>query len=116
MKKHNNFFDQLRLVDDKRLAKKSVTMRLPVHVLARIEAMCDLMKGKTRTDIIIELLKVGIDTFEDSLPEVQTDYDETGPREQSGPKIDYQQFANHHWRQLELELGNKYPKNHFFIA
>ena len=54
--------------DDRRLVQRPVSMRLPVHVMARVNAINDLFPTKTRTEIMTDLLKVGLEAFEESLP------------------------------------------------
>ncbi len=116
-------YDQWRAMDDRRLANKAVSVRLPVHILARINAISDMFPTKTRTDIMTDLLKVGLEAFEGSLPPLQysdepvTDADESGQAfvEPVGVNADYRKKANEHYRQLEKELGTHKPANLFDV-
>lgn len=110
--KNTKLYDQWRAMDDRRLASKPISLRLPVHVLARINAIAAMFPTKTRSEIMTDLLKVGLDSFEESLPpvhyaddpfEVEPGYIVVSP---TGPTADYQKTANYHYEQLEKELGN----------
>lgn len=115
-------YDQWRAMDDRRLANKAVSVRLPVHILARINAIGDLFPTKTRTDILTDLLKVGLEAFEGSLPSLQySDIPvefEPGQAavEPIGVNADYRKKANKHYRQLEKELGANKPEDLFDVS
>lgn len=121
---NTKLYDQWRAMDDRRLASKPVSVRLSVHVLARINAISDMFPNKTRTDIMTDLLKVGLEAFEGSLPPLQysdepiSDEDEPGQAfvEPVGANADYRKKANEHYRQLEKELGNKKLANLFDVS
>lgn len=111
--KNTKLYDQWRAMDDRRLASKPISLRLPVHVLARINAIAGMFPTKTRSEIMIDLLKAGLESFEDSMPPVYYD-DEPFEVEPGhivvspvGPTAEYQKTANYHYEQLEAELGNK---------
>ena len=42
--------------DNTRLTPKQFSFRLPIHVAAKIAALCDMYPQKTRTQIIADLL------------------------------------------------------------
>lgn len=100
--------------DDRHLTKRAISMRLPVHLLARIEAISDLYPNRTRSEIMNDLLKVGMESFESELP--KSVYHAT-PEEivednnllPDGAKTTYRQYANKHYQALEKELGVKNP-------
>lgn len=119
--KNTNLYDQWRAMDDKRLASKPISTRLPVHVLARLNAISALFPTKTRTDILVDLIKSGLDSFEESLPPV---YYSPDPVEIDkdlsvylpvGANAEYKQRANKEYADLENELGNTNPQNLFSV-
>lgn len=114
--KTSSLYDQWRAMDDRRLSSKPVSVRLPVHVMARLNAIADLFPTKTRTDILTDLLKVGLASFEDSLPPLaySSDTEEIEPGlvvvSPRGETAEYRKSANRHYAQLENELGNMHPQ------
>lgn len=117
--KDTKLYDQWRAMDDRRLASKPISIRLPVHVLARINAIAAMFPTKTRTDIMADLLKVGLDAFEESLPPLYYSDQpfEVEPGlvlvEPVGVNADYRRHANHNYQLLEAELGNPKPADLF---
>lgn len=101
--------------DNKRLCSKQFSIRLPVHVAARINALCELYPGKTRTDIINDLLASALDHIEEALVEYDTgetaDVEGKEIKIYSGPKVQFKVAANKHYIELEKELGNQHPNN-----
>ena len=101
--------------DNKRLCAKQFSIRLPVHVAARIAALCEMYPSKTRTDIINDLLATALDQIEESLPiyksndPVEIDGKDIYPNE--GPRVEFQMLANRHYAELEKELGIKNPRS-----
>ena len=102
--------------DNTRLTAKQLSFRLPVHVAAKLSALCEMFPGKTRTQLVGDLLATALEEFEGSFPSVKggqlgmhpdTDqpfYEEIGPGKQ------YRELANRFYIELENELGNKTPK------
>lgn len=99
--------------DNKRLCAKQFSIRLPVHVAARINALCDMYPSKTRTDIINDLLAASLDQIEESLVQYDTgetvDVDGKEFKIFSGPKVQFRTAANNYYLELEKELGNPNP-------
>lgn len=54
--------------DNKRLIPKQISIRLPVHVAAKIYALEEIYPSKTRTEIINDLLSTALEEMEDSIP------------------------------------------------
>lgn len=100
--------------DNKRLCAKQFSIRLPVHVAARISALCDMFPGKTKTDIIADLLASALDQLEKSLPQYQSDEEEEFDGHKFfpiyGPKVEFRNLANEYYIELEKELGNANPR------
>lgn len=105
--------------DNTRLTSKQFSFRLPVHVAAKISAICDMFPEKTRTQIVADLLATALEDFEQSFPYVQGElignHPDTGEpiHEDLGPQIEYRKRADHYYRELELEMGNENPRSLF---
>ena len=119
--KSTSLYDQWRAMDDARLSSKPVSIRLPVHVLARVNAISGMFPSKTRTDILTDLIKTGLESFESSLPplyfseeaiEVEPNFYVHLP---VGVNAEYQNKANDQYCELEKELGNNRPQNLFSL-
>jgi hypothetical protein len=98
--------------DNSRLTAKQQSFRLPTHVAAKINALCDIYPTRSKTEIVGLLLAAALDEAIANLPsslgekfgpdqEGEMLYHETGTAES------FRRFANKHYRQLEAELGNK---------
>lgn len=103
--------------DNTRLTTKQYSFRLPVHVAAKLAALCDMFPDKTRTQLVADLLSTALDGFERTFPSIPGEeaVDEfPGTKEplyeETGPIVRYQALANEHYRALEAELGNEDPK------
>lgn len=103
------------LPDNTRVTSKQVSFRLPVHVAAKINALGDLFPNKTKTEIIGDLLTSALESIEYSFPSVKGD--SFGMDDDEGNKLFYdvgkgmqfREFANKHYTELEKELGNQNP-------
>lgn len=102
--------------DNTRLTNKQYSFRLPVHVAAKISALCEMFPHKNRTQIVCDLLATALEDFERSFPEVKGDFVgddwERGIRvyKDVGPTLSYRRSVNQHYMELEKELGNEDPK------
>ncbi len=103
--------------DNSRLTSKQFSFRLPVHVAAKLAALCELYPRKSRTEIVGDLLGAAMDDLQEGLPirvekledwEKPDDYFGDG-NVAVGPKIDFKRLANKHFQELERELGNESP-------
>ncbi|GAA4028608.1 hypothetical protein [Actimicrobium antarcticum] len=103
-------------LDNTRLTSKQVSFRLPVHVAAKIAALCDLYPTKTRTQIVGDLLSSALGDVEKALPAFKgerwgsaTD-DNGGPLFMTvGPMADFRHRTNVHYVAFEKELGMDEP-------
>jgi hypothetical protein len=98
--------------DNSRLAAKQQSFRLPVHVAAKINALCDLYPTKSKTEIVGDLLTAALDEAIDHLPrergeQISEDRDHGAIFAAHGPAVRFRELANKHYRDLERELGNK---------
>ena len=101
--------------DNKRLTNRQFSIRLPVHVAARISGLCDMFPGKTRTDIIADLLDSALEELEKSFGHHYSEDDEIDVIDgmaiypDTGTYGKYARFVNKHYVELEKELGNENP-------
>lgn len=111
--------------DNSRLTTKQFSFRLPVHIAAKVAALCEMYPTKNRTQIVADLLTSALDELEKNLPEapgapVEEEYnDEIAEQiDQPGDKLYYmggararfRSLSNKHYRELEAELGNENPE------
>src|SRR5258706_382971 len=102
--------------DNSRLTSKQFSFRLPVHVAAKIEALCQLYPTRTRTQIVGDMLAAALREVEDSFPFVQgreigrhPDTDEM-LYEDIGRGPDFRRIANKYYIAMEKELGTDKPE------
>ncbi|BCR03140.1 hypothetical protein DESUT3_02090 [Desulfuromonas versatilis] len=99
--------------DHSKLTPRQISLRLPIQVAAKINALCDMYPRKTKTEIIGDLLATALDQLEQSLPSKEgrlmghdpdTDepvYEDLGAR---GVFFDRTQF---YLKQYEDEIADK---------
>ena len=115
--------------DNTRLTSKQFSFRLPVHIAAKIAALCEIYPQKNRTQIVADLLTTALDGLEQSMPEalgepversIQEHFEEEAAiAGQPAPEAYYyiggirgrfRRIANQHYAALEQELGNEKPE------
>jgi hypothetical protein len=114
--------------DNSRLTPKQFSFRLPIHVAAKIGALCEIYPQKSRTQIIADLLTSALDELEQNLPMAlgdpiggEQEYVErmVADHEQreyiqiysvAGPRARFRWISNKHFEELEKELGNEKPE------
>ncbi len=114
--------------DNSRLVSKQFSFRLPVHIAAKIAALCDMYPQKNRTQIVADLLTAALDNLELNLPiekgQGDTEEDEYYGRQHAemegykfapsfqmaGKRAEFRSLANKYYREHELELGNDSPQ------
>ena len=105
--------------DNSRLTPKQVSLRLPVHVAARISALCDMYPKKTKTEIMGDLLTAALDQLQEAFPSVKGKFLTESPDaegyklvslyEEIGPARAFYNLSNHYYIEFEKELGNETP-------
>ena len=98
-----------------RLTAKQHSFRLPVHVAAKLAALCDLYPNKTKTEIVGDLLSAALEEVIQNLPFVRGQKVSNHPDfgdifEVLGVAADFQRLANKHYKELERELGTEKPE------
>lgn len=102
-------------VDNSRLTAKQSSFRLPVHVAAKLAALAELYPGRSKTQLVGDLLAAALSDVEAALPSAKGrlfDRDpDTGEElfEDVGIYARYADLANKHYAELERELGNDKP-------
>jgi hypothetical protein len=110
--------------DNSRLTSKQFSFRLPVHIAAKIAALCEIYPQKNRTQIVADLLTAALDDLEKNLPEAVGDPVEDNMNDEIGRQIGekgqlyymggtrgrFHKSANRHYRELENELGSERPE------
>jgi hypothetical protein len=113
--------------DNARLTTKQFSFRFPVHIGAKISALCEMYPQKNRTQIVADLLTAALDDLEKNLPEElgylpddEEQYNDRMTAEESGQEYvpyytlggargRFRNLANQHYVELEKELGNESP-------
>lgn len=111
--------------DNSRLTTKQFSFRLPVHIAAKIAALCEMYPQKNRTHIVADLLTSALDELEKNLPEAlgslpdeEEQYNDRMAAEACGEEYvpmyrlggargRFRNFSNNYYRELEKELGNE---------
>lgn len=119
--------DQWSSPDNSRLTSKQFSFRLPVHIAAKISALCEIYPQKNRTQIVADLLAAALDDLEKNLPEekgsaldpveqaIERQIAEHNGEEyedlysMAGARGRFRDTANRHFKELEKELGNENP-------
>lgn len=84
------------------LPKKQQSFRLPIHVAAKIEALCELYPNTSKTEIVGDLLAAAVDEAAQHLPysvgRKTGHYPEIGdPFEAIGPAAQFRALAHKHY-------------------
>lgn len=100
---------------------KQTSVRLPVLAAAKIAALCGLYPRKSKSDIISDILQVGLNQIEKELPseEKVVNTDQLKDRvyvEITGPLSDYHKKAKEFLDKLRDETGLDIPNHHFLTS
>lgn len=93
-----------------RLTPKEYAIRLPLHDAARIEALAEMYPGRTREQILTDLLSAALDELEASLPYVRGPHvlaeDDYGDPiyEDAGLTPRYHKLTQQHLKRLERDF------------
>ncbi len=108
-----------QMPDNTRLMKRQTSVRLAVHIEAKIAALCDLYPGKSKSQLINDLLSAALDDLESGFEKVKgnhigQDYDVAKQQQTElyydvGPRRAYLDSVNKHLAVYEAELGNDSP-------
>lgn len=122
--KTQHLHDMWSAPDNGRLTSKQFSLRLPVHVAAKLAALAELYPQKTRTQFVADLLTSALDELEANLPlslGSQVSEEDAFHERQiaehlnekydtsfyvTGARVRYRNLVNQHFKDLEKELGN----------
>ena len=95
--------------DNSRLTAKQYSLRLPIHVAAKISALCDLYPNKNRTQIVGDLLATALEDVEAALPTEMGEVIDVDDRnepiyEEIGPAVRFRNLARRYQEELEAEI------------
>ncbi len=97
--------------DNSKLTAKQYSFRLPVHVAAKIQALCDMYPNKSRTEIVGDLLSSALQEVARGLPSYESTnriaiHPETGEEifDSFGPKLDFENLTEKYLSELDAEL------------
>lgn len=113
--KASNLHDLWASPDNSRVTTKQYSFRLPVHVAAKIEALCEMFPTKTRTQIVGDLLASALEEVERGFPFVAGEHygrdPDTGEElyEDVGKGARFRGLTNKHYVAMEKDLGNEDP-------
>lgn len=105
--------------DNSRLTAKQFSFRLPVHVAAKIAALCEMYPNRSRTEIVGDLLSSALESVQAGFPSIKgrpfgIDPDTNEQLfEDVGPINDFIKLTNRHYVEFERELGNETPSPFF---
>lgn len=128
MMKTQHFHDVWAGPDNTRLVSKQVSLRLPVHITAKLAALLEIYPQKNRTQLVADLLTAALDDLEKNLPQEHipaNDEDDQTAREIAqyegyqhepvfylgGVRAKYRGLVNRHYKEIEQELGNEEVSN-----
>lgn len=104
--------------DQSKLALKQTSVRLPILVAAKINALCELYPRKNKSEVICDLLSTALDQLEDGMESIKggiVEY-EPGPRgghiplyEDIGLRGRFRSRTIKYLRELEKEADIKEP-------
>ena len=92
--------------DNSRLMRNQTSMRLSVHVAAKISALCEMFPQRSKTQIINDLLSTALDQLEGSLEENHPwEESEEGLENLPTQKTDYQALVKKYLTEIEATDG-----------
>lgn len=90
-----------------------VSLRLPIGLAARLAALCEMHKQKSRTEILTDLITLGLSQVEKAAPP-RSGSDQTTPQSAqtpvyllSGPFAEFHHLVVKHHRRMERELAGE---------
>lgn len=101
-------FEQWTTLDDRTLTKNPVSIRLPIHLMARLNALVDVFPNRSRSDFMVDLMKAALEVFEqDTFPtDDYPDCKATGvPSLEHVLGMAYRESSNKHYKKLSKDLG-----------
>jgi hypothetical protein len=95
--------------DNSRLTRKQYSLRFPFHVMAKVNAINEMYPGKTKTEIMGDLLAAALDQFRHGLSNEPDEEDEAMGRDPAmamcGQQRWFSDLVDKHMKKLEKEEG-----------
>jgi len=92
--------------DNSRLMRNQTSMRLSVHVAAKISALCEMFPQRSKTQIINDLLSTALDELERGLEDTHPwEESEEGLENLPTQKSNYQALVKKHLTEIEASDG-----------
>jgi hypothetical protein len=92
--------------DNSRLMRNQTSMRLSVHVAAKISALCEMFPQRTKTQIINDLLSTALDELERGLEDTHPwEASEEGLENLPTQQTNYQALVRKHLTEIETSDG-----------
>ena len=92
--------------DNSRLMRNQTSMRLSVHVAAKISALCEMFPQRSKTQIINDLLSTALEELERSLEDTHPwEESEEGLENLPTRKADYQALVKKYLTAIETSDG-----------
>lgn len=96
--------------DNARLTAKQMSIRLPVHVAAKISALAEMFPNKTKTEIIGDLLTAALEQLAGALSsepysEEEREAAQEYPDTEWGDRALYSRLVAKHLKELEQGVG-----------
>jgi hypothetical protein len=93
--------------DNTRLTPKQISIRLPIHVAAKISAISEMFPKKTKTEIIGDLLAAALTQFAEGLSNEPSEFEELQgmdpTREWCGDRGAYERLAKKYLDEFDRE-------------
>jgi hypothetical protein len=88
--------------DNSRLMRNQTSMRLSIHVAAKISALCEMFPQRSKTQIINDLLSTALETLERTLEDTHPwEESEEGLESLPTQKQDYQASVKKYLEEIE---------------
>lgn len=98
------------------VALKRYSIRLPLHLASRVEALCEMYPEKTRTDLLADLLGMGLARLERAWPRAMPSATRLQPENRrpiyllSGPFAEFHGLTHKHHTAMARELARDEPE------
>ena len=90
--------------DNSRLTPKQMSIRLPLHVAAKISALCEMFPKKTKTEIIGDLLSTALEDVTEGLSnEPYPEEEQNHPDDIMGDRKRYGDLVKKYLAEIEME-------------
>jgi len=93
--------------DGSQLTPRQISLRLPIEVASKIDALCEIFPRKSKTELIGDLLSSAIMEVENSIPETWKEIGEVVNKSHEGPKSTYDYLADKYFQEYAREIESR---------